>query len=902
MAIEAGYVCVNEELVPHTLIGTEVLLETRKVPVTGMNGEVIGVLGIARDISLRKKAEQTLAAREREFRSLAEHSPDVIVRYDRECRRIYVNPAWERVNGVAADEVIGKAPHELSPRIKSMASSFETMLRGVLKSGKPDKILLHWMDEEGEAVYFDLYATPEFDEDGKVISVLTLSRDITEHRKVEIELQNRYAKITKLNKSLHESQKQLQLTEAWYRDILHSAPDGMVVINQEGIIQLVNQQLARMFGYEADELIGTSIELLVPLSARDGHAKLRASFVQEDAGNRPMADGVGRLSGLHKNGHEFAIDISLARLPDIDGQGAAVCAAVRDISERKRLENELAVREQEFRTLVENASDTVARYGVDMRRVYANPAFADLVEGGADVLIGKKPSEWPGGETGVAYEAGMLKVLISNQPHEMELEWRDKGGKQRHSLISLTPEFDKHGEVVSILAVGRDITELNNFRQKIHQMAFYDTLTGLPNRALFNDRLNQMVTDAAWHGHTAGVMMIDLDHFKEVNDSLGHAAGDELLCETASRLSECVRAYDTVARLGGDEFSVLLPDIRSGDDLGRVASKMLSMLNRPFILEGKEVFVSGSVGIATFPEDGHAPNDLLKFADSAMYFAKRSGRNNFRFYSRDLTESSNERLMLESDLRRAIERHELLLYYQPKISLASNHMIGSEALLRWMHPTLGMVPPDKFINIAEDSGQIVEIGEWVLREACRTAVLWNRNEKQTHKVAINLSPRQFQSPDLFESVCSILEESGCRTEWIELEITESLLLEEGGDILNTLESFRSMGITIAIDDFGTGYSALSYLARFPINTLKIDRSFTNRVTDSDYHAEVVRAILSIAESLGQKVVAEGVETLEQARFLQEHGCHIAQGYLFGKPLPQTELESRLHQGASMALL
>jgi diguanylate cyclase (GGDEF)-like protein len=421
-------------------------------------------------------------------------------------------------------------------------------------------------------------------------------------------------------------------------------------------------------------------------------------------------------------------------------------------------------------------------------------------------------------------------------------------------------------------------------------MAFYDALTALPNRALFNDRLHQMITDASWHGHRAGVMVLDLDRFKAVNDTLGHPTGDVLLREAAARLTRSVRTYDTVARLGGDEFAILLPEIRSGDDLGRVASKIVHAFKEPFLLEGKEVFVTTSIGIAVYPADSEDGDDLLKQADSAMYFAKRSGRNTFRFYSKDMTDLSNEKLLLESDLRRGFARAELELYYQPKVSLIDGMLIGSEALLRWNHPQRGMVPPDKFISIAEDSGLIVEIGEWVLRDACSVAHEWNGHGKPMHKVAINLSARQFQSNDLVRTVRKALKDTHCQPEWIELEITESLLMDEDSEVLETLNKFREMGITVAIDDFGTGYSSLSYLARFPIDTLKIDRSFTSKVTEGGHHSELVKAIISIAKSLNQKVVAEGVETVEQVEKLQAYGCHIAQGYLYSKPVPKTAFE------------
>jgi diguanylate cyclase (GGDEF)-like protein/PAS domain S-box-containing protein len=561
-----------------------------------------------------------------------------------------------------------------------------------------------------------------------------------------------------------------------------------------------------------------------------------------------------------------------------------------EIAERMRVEEALVAREQESRTLVDNSPDTIARYDRNCRRSFANPAFAEMTEGGIPALLGKKPTEYPGGLNADLYELKINEVLDTGENSEFELKWPDKDGKEICSHIRLAAERDASGNVVSVLAVGRDITELNEHRKRVYQMAFYDSLTSLPNRALLNDRLQQMLTDASWHDQLAGVMLLDLDRFKSVNDTLGHPAGDELLREAASRLSYCVRGYDTVARLGGDEFAILLPEVRSGDDLGRVARNILEAFNEPFLLEGKEVFISCSIGISLYPEDSSSADDLLRQADSAMYLAKRSGRNTFRFYSKDLTSSANERLTLEGDLRRGFARNELELYYQPKINLDDGTMIGSEALLRWNHPQRGMVPPDKFIGIAEDSGLIVEIGEWVLRHGCNAAREWNGDGKPLHKVAINLSARQFVSNNLVKTVRNVLKETGCRPEWIELEITESLLLDEDGEVLEMLEVFREKGITVAIDDFGTGYSALSYLARFPIDTLKIDRSFTSRVTEAGHHAELVKAIISIAKSLDQKVVAEGVETAEQAAVLRSYGCHIAQGYLYSKPVAKAAFE------------
>ncbi|HEX5338267.1 MAG TPA: EAL domain-containing protein, partial [Gallionella sp.] len=561
-----------------------------------------------------------------------------------------------------------------------------------------------------------------------------------------------------------------------------------------------------------------------------------------------------------------------------------------EIIARKRMADELVMREQEARTVIENSPDGIARYDRDCRRIYVNPAFGKMVEGGTAALLGKRPSEYPGGGDYLCYEAKISEVFATGEDAEFELRWTDKENREIFSHVRLTAERDAAGNIVRVLGVGRDITELNEQRKRIYRMAFYDPLTSLPNRALLNDRLHQMLADAARHGQQAAVLMLDLDRFKAVNDTLGHSAGDRLLCDAAKRLADGLRACDTVARLGGDEFAILLSEVRSYDDLGSVASKILESFNAPILLEEKELFVSCSIGIAVYPTDSKDADSLLQQADSAMYFAKRSGRNTFRFYSKDLMDSANERLALEADLRRSLARDELMLHFQPKVSFADGTVTGSEALLRWNCAERGWVPPSKFIPVAEDSGLIVDIGTWVLREACRTASAWNRPDKALHKVAINLSARQFQSGNLLATVCDVLEQTACRPEWIELEMTESLLLDEDGSVLDVLEAFRNMGITIAIDDFGTGYSSLSYLARFPIDTLKIDRSFVSRVTENGHHAELVKAIISIAHSLDQQVVAEGVETEAQAAVLRTCGCHIAQGYLYSKALPRNAFE------------
>ncbi len=444
--------------------------------------------------------------------------------------------------------------------------------------------------------------------------------------------------------------------------------------------------------------------------------------------------------------------------------------------------------------------------------------------------------------------------------------------------------------------IGQLLKAMKEMERQLRQRIYFDPLTSLPNRVLFNQRLKQ-ATSGSGQDALVGVMMIDMDRFKGINDTLGHAVGDELLREAAGRLAGSVRPQDTMARFGGDEFVVLLPGMADRSALEGVAGAILAKLDQPFVLEGKEVFVTCSIGIALHPLDSAAAGDLLRYADSAMYQAKRAGGRTYRFYSKALTRDATTRLALESALRYAIEREELELHYQPKVSFGTNEVIGSEALLRWHKPGIGSIPPSKFVPIAEETGLISELGKWVLREACRAAAEWNAGNAGSagraaaHVVSVNLSARQFQSDDLVSVIEQTLKETGCRPEYLELEITESLLLVESDAVLAALSAFRALGLSIAIDDFGTGYSSLSYLGRFPIDTLKIDKSFVQEIAAHGRHTELVKAIISIGHCLGLQIVAEGVETIQQAQFLAANHCEFAQGFLYSKPLSKSDMAS-----------
>ena len=683
------------------------------------------------------------------------------------------------------------------------------------------------------------------------------------------------------NNEHKQAERELRKALEFAEGIISAIPDVLFEVDEDGRYLQVWTRNPELLAQQKEMLLGKTVnDVLAPDQAAIAMEALR------EAGREGIADGRCICISL-PNGETRWFELSVAKRSSA-GSTTTLLALSRDITERKRAEEATNSIRTQLLSVLQTMPDMVWLKNMDGVYLLCNHAFEQLTGKAESEVVGKTDFDLFAPER-ARYLRDTDKEAVETGGILVGEEWvvSEENGQSVLLETRKVPVMDAGGEIVGVLGVARDVTELKVSRQKIHQMAFYDPLTSLPNRALFNDRLRQMITSAGSLGRRAGVMLIDIDHFKAVNDTMGHPVGDDLLCQAGGRLNASVRGYDTVARLGGDEFAILLPDISQGDDLGRIANNILDKFRERFLLGGQEVFVSCSVGIALYPNDSADANDLVKYADSAMYLAKRSGRNSFRFYSKDLTASAEERMRLESDLRRAIERGELELHYQPNVLLDSGAIVGCEALLRWRHPEIGMIPPARFIPVAEDTGLIVELGRWVLREACQTAAELNADSRSPHKVAVNLSVKQFQSAGLVRSIAEILGETGCRAEWVEIEITESLLLDQKDETLQAMSELRSMGFSIAIDDFGTGYSALNYLARFPIDTLKIDRSFINS-TDRR-NEELVKAILSIARCLGQNVVAEGVETAEQAAFLVANGCGTAQGFLYSKAVPKADI-------------
>ncbi|ASU39157.1 GGDEF domain-containing protein [Herbaspirillum sp. meg3] len=523
---------------------------------------------------------------------------------------------------------------------------------------------------------------------------------------------------------------------------------------------------------------------------------------------------------------------------------------------------------------------------------------------GAEQLFGYTAIEAIGRNVLFLYEnededdTSLSDLFLSQGGREMEVRRRKKSGEAFWASLSLSVMRDQHGQPIGMIGYINDITERKNAEKLIHHLAYYDSLTGLPNRTLLTRTVDQALVAAQQDNVYGCIMFIDLNRFKPINDTLGHVAGDMLLVEVAIRLRKALRDEDVVARLGADEFAIALFDIDKDYHAGFVAQKLIALFDEPFFIDGHELRVGASIGISMYPQDASDTETLLRLADIAMYRAKQGGENNeggYAYYSEEMNRNTLDLLRIETGLLHAFEYNELLLYYQPKINLVSGQITGAEALVRWQHPERGLLLPGDFIPIAEETGLIVQLSDWVLEAACAQARRWKEAGMEPIRIAINVTAREF-TRSLPDRVRAALSRHQLTGEWLELEITESMLMHSTDRVISIMEKVCLLGVTISLDDFGTGYSSLSYLKRFPINTLKIDRSFTTGIPDDTNDCAIASAIISIAKQLRHKVIAEGVESMEQFEFLREAGCDELQGYLFSRPVPAADFHLMLTEG------
>jgi diguanylate cyclase (GGDEF)-like protein/PAS domain S-box-containing protein len=674
--------------------------------------------------------------------------------------------------------------------------------------------------------------------------------------------------------------------------ILESIRDAFYEVDLKGNLVLVNGAFCRMLGYTQQELINRNYRAFQPQEAAAGVFRV---FNQLYLTGVP-ADSFA-WEGMHKDGQIIAGEGSVQLVRGLDDTVIGFRGIVRDITERRKMELALRESEARFRALTHLSTDWYWEQDAQFRYTCMESRH-DKASATQATFLGKCPWET---ELDIETSGGWAahrELLAAYQPFRDIIMHRLLVGDRPYYIsVSGEPVFDAAGTFIGYRGVSREITEQKLAEERIQHLATHDALTGLPNRTMFSHLLGTAIPLAQRHRRGCAVLFIDLDRFKFINDTLGHDAGDKLLKELTTRFSKALRASDIIARLGGDEFVVLIQDLDDAEQAAIVARKILSAALKPVMLAGRECRVTASIGIAVYPRDGEDEQALMKNADIAMYYAKAEGKNNFQFYSAEIRTQSLERLVLENNLRHALERAELTLAYQAKRELASGDITGVEALLRWDNDELGSVPPVQFIPVAEETGMIVTIGKWVLRTACEQHVEWLRMGLPPVRMAVNLSVRQFADDCLVEDIAAILSETGMAPTLLELEITEGMVVHDPAHALNLLSAIKKLGVRLAIDDFGTGYSSLGQLKNFPIDTLKVDRSFIRDIATNPGDKAITEAIIAMGKTLNLTVVAEGVETLEQETFLREHACDEMQGFFFSKPVSAEDFATLMRRQA-----
>jgi diguanylate cyclase (GGDEF)-like protein/PAS domain S-box-containing protein len=683
------------------------------------------------------------------------------------------------------------------------------------------------------------------------------------------------------------SEQRLQNSQAMLKTILDNIPQCIFWKDSEGRYLGCNQNFAHTIGIaKLEQIVGhTDADLVKNNANRD----ILASLGKCASKRSPCYHCTSHIASYEYN---LWFDTNVIPLYDPKGKYLGYLGTLEDISERKQTEEKLKQAAQ----VLKNSAEAICITNADAKIIVINRAFSQITGYQEYEVLGKGTNILKSGKHDDNFYKEMWFTIESKGHWEGEIWNRRKNGEIYPEWLNISVIRDENTqEITNYLAIFSDITRIKQNEQRLAYLAHYDDLTGLPNRTLFYERLERALFCAQQDGNKVGVLFLDLDHFKYVNDTWGHAVGDLLLKDVAKRILACVGKHDTIARIGGDEFTAVLDKMQAATGGGEVSECILEAMRPAFYLNGHETFISTSIGISIYPDDGTDVETLLKHADTAMYRAKENGKNNYQFFTPQMNVNAKQRMLMEGSLRHAVERGELRLFYQPQIHLASGHIVGAEALLRWQHPELGLLSPQQFIPLAEETGLIVSIGEWVLRTACEQHKLWRASGFAHLRLAVNLSARQFRAQYLAESIIQILQQTQMDPCLLELEITESVLMKDADRAVDTLYILKAMGVNLAIDDFGTGYSSLNYLKRFPIDKLKIDKSFICDIPHSSDDMTITKAIVALARSLRLKVIAEGVETKAQLAFLKSLRCDEVQGYLTGHPIPVSQFMQLLQE-------
>ena len=845
------------------------------------------------DITSRKRIELSLLERENFWSDVVNALPDTLYVHDIPGKRVmfsnnhlgpqlgYSKEEMRRLGSKLWEKILHPDDEELYGRMRS--------LQQVVSDGQLLQCQLRWRHRDGSWHWFEIREQAlSRDAEGRVSRLIGIAKDVTE----QIEA----------SETLRESERR-------YRLLAESTSDVIFSTDPQLNLNYVSPSVDSVLGYDSDWVMTNTFFAAAAsrsqmngiygllkrlrLALREPH--LMAELRSELPAQRFLFDA------LRADGRKIPMELYLSLMWDENGHFEGLLGVGRDVSEQRQATKELRM----AATVFEHSTAAILVSDPAGYIVQVNEAFSRISGYSAAEVLDQLPNRLTSEPTNSERFIFIREQLQHQHSWEGEVRLKRKDGDDYPAWVGITAVMDDEGDLVSYVAFFSDISERKASEQRIHRLAYYDGLTLLPNRTLFQDRLYNALLHAERNQQWVVLMFLDLDRFKPINDSLGHAAGDRMLKEVAQRLLGCVSEDNTVARMGGDEFTLLLQarSTREGalNQAIHVAEQILTSLAQPFTLEGREFFISASIGIALSPQDGQELSQLMKNADTAMYHAKERGKNNFKFYQAEMNATALQRLELESDLRHALEQGQFCLYYQPQFSGDGKRLTGAEALLRWQHPQRGLVAPGEFIAVLEELGLVVEVGDWVLAEACRQFVAWQRDEVRLPKISVNLSARQFTAGQLDQRIAETIRDSGIAPAALELEMTESILMEDIEQALQTLARLKRLGVGIAIDDFGTGYSSLNYLKQFPIDVLKIDRSFVDGLPDGEQDAQIASAIIAMAHSLKLAVIAEGVETQAQLDFLRDHGCDEIQGYLLGKPMPPEQFAAQF-SGAALFML
>lgn len=837
------------------------------MPVRDEGDHIFAGMVMWQDITERKRANDALQESEKRYRELFENANDIIYVHDLEGNYISINEAGERIFGYTREEALSMNMVQIAvpEHLSVLKRNLRKKIRG---KSKQTSYEVDCIKKDGSRITLEVNSSI-IEKDGVPIAVQGIGRDITDRKLAE-----------------EASRK----NEERYRDLFENANDLIYTHDLAGNFTSLNRAGEKITGYSRSEAIGMNIAKVVAPEFLEAARTMTARKMEDDVPT------TYELEIIAKDGHRVTLELS-TRLIVSDGLPVGVQGIGRDITERRQTEISLHNTVSLFASTFESTADGIVVMSLEREIVTCNRKFVEMW-GVSESLIksrdGNKLGKYVAAQLKNAEEfARQLEEVYSDPMSTASeiLELKDGRIFERYSQ----PQF-LEGKPIGRVACFRDITERSQAEDKLRHYALHDTLTNLPNRVEFMNHLRQAVERAEGNEFARfAVLFLDLDRFKVINDSLGHATGDKLLIAIAERLRSCVRPGDVVARLGGDEFTILLNRCGDIDEVASVAERLQHKISQPFRIDNYEVFTTASIGIIMSNNTRRAPEDFLRDADAAMYRAKESGKARYEIFDRDMHVRNMNLLQVEMDLRHAVERREFEVLFQPIVALDSGSIREFEALIRWRHPKHGLVGPNEFVHVAEETGLIIPIGKWILEESCRQIVRWQENFEHPLSISVNLSAKQLMHPNLTQYVAAILTETRLDPRQLKLEVTETNVMEHSERALAVLNALDKLGISLSTDDFGTGYSSLSYLQRFPFDRLKIDRSFVDKMDEGEKSIAIVKTILMLGENLGIEVVAEGIETEAQLETLRSLGCRLGQGYLFSRPVEASAIEEMLRQ-------